>query len=161
MSGDDINRCHAQAIVSGNLLQCARDVHTSMYHHIYRLEGVEVPSAEPTTLADQLGQWWRDRAESEIGQTVAKATEYSGTVGGLPLDLVNQGREWVFASNRDLADYTDAQLAEIGIWSYMIGKLGRWSSALRNGRMVSDDTLLDLGVYTRIAQRIREKGRWP
>lgn len=115
----------------------------------------------PPTIAEELAAWWRKQAESEIGQTVAKATEYSGTGGGLPLDLVNQGREWVFASNRNLADYTDAQLAEIGVWSYMIGKLGRWSSALRNGRMVSDDTLLDLGVYVRIAQRIREKKQWP
>lgn len=114
-----------------------------------------------SNIAEELAAWWRAKAESEIDQTVKKATEYSGTQGGLPLDLVNQGREWVFASNRNLADYTDAQLAEIGVWSYMIGKMGRWSSALRNGRMVSDDGLLDLGIYVRIAQHLRDVGTWP
>lgn len=114
-----------------------------------------------STIAEELAAWWRQQAESEIDQTVAKATEYSGTQGGLPQDLVTYGREWVFASGRSLDDYTDAQLAEVGIWCYLIGKLGRWSSALRNGRMVSGDTLLDIAVYSRMASRIREAGQWP
>lgn len=115
----------------------------------------------PPTLAEDLAAWWRAKAEDEIGQTVAKATEYSGLGGGLPMDLVSLGKEWAFASKLDIHGFTDAQLAEIGVWTFMVGKLGRWSSALRNGRMVSDDTLLDLGVYVRIVQRIRDRGQWP
>jgi hypothetical protein len=122
--------------------------------------GAVTQLAEPS-IATQLADWWRMKAESEIGQTVAKATEYSGLQGGLPLDMVDLGRAWVLASNRSTSDYTDAQLAEVGIWSYLVGKLGRWSSALRNGRMVSDDTLLDIAVYSRMASRIREAGQWP
>lgn len=121
------------------------------------------PTAGVPSLYDigsELATWWRNTAESEIDKTVAKAVEYSGTGGGLPADLVDYGRQWAFASGLG-TDFTDAQYAEIGVWCYLVGKLGRWSSALRNGRMVSDDTLLDIGVYVRIAQRIREKGQWP
>lgn len=108
----------------------------------------------------ELATWWRGVAESEIEATVEKAVEYSGAGGGLPADLVDLGRQIAFVQRRE-HDFTDAELAEIGVWSYIQGKVNRWSSALRNGRMVSDDTLMDIGVYVRIAQRIRETGRWP
>lgn len=116
--------------------------------------------AAKNAAAQSLAEWWRAAAEREIDATVAKATEYSGTLGGLPADLVDFGRQIAFVQRRE-HDFTDAELAEIGVWAYLQGKLNRWSSALRNGRMVSDDTLLDIGVYVRIAQHIREKGTWP
>lgn len=108
----------------------------------------------------ELAAWWRAQAEKEVDQTVAKAVEYSGLLGGLPADLVDLGRQIAFVQRRE-HDFTDAELAEIGVWSYMQGKMNRWSSALRNGRMVSDDTLTDLAVYTRLCMHIREKGTWP
>lgn len=110
--------------------------------------------------AQKLAEWWRGQAESEIEQTVAKATEYSGTLGGLPQDLVDLGRQIAFVQRRE-HDFSDAELAEIGVWAYIQGKVNRWSSALRNGRMVSDDSLLDIGVYVRIAQHVRDTGEWP
>lgn len=116
--------------------------------------------AEAVDLATLLAEWWRRTAESEIEQTVAKAVEYSGTGGGLPQDMVDNGRQIAYVQRRE-HDLTDAQLAEIGAWAYIVGKVNRWSSALREGRMVSDDTLLDIGVYVRIVQRIRETGQWP
>lgn len=116
--------------------------------------------SEQMSKTEELTQWWRDKAESEIDQTVRKAVEYSGTGGGLPQDLVDLGRQWAFAAGLD-GRFTDAQLAEVGVWTYMVGKMGRWSSALRNGRMVSDDGLLDLGIYVRIVQAIRDRGQWP
>lgn len=108
----------------------------------------------------ELAQWWREQAESEIEQTAAKAVEYSGLLGGLPADLVDLGRQIAFVQRRE-HEFTDAELAEIGVWSYIQGKVNRWSSALRNGRMVSQDSLLDIGVYVRIAERIRQTGQWP
>lgn len=110
--------------------------------------------------AAELERWWAERAQDEIERTVPKAIEYSGEDGGLPQDLVDNGRQIAFVQRRE-HQFTDAELAEIGIWAYMVGKVNRWSSALRNGRMVSDDTLLDIGVYVRMAQRIRETGGWP
>lgn len=112
------------------------------------------------TRVEILSDWWVRAARHEIDKTVPKAVEYSGERGGLPQDLVDLGRQIAWVQRRE-HDFTDAELAEIGVWSYLQGKLNRWSSALRNGRMVSDDTLFDIGVYVRIAQRIRETGEWP
>lgn len=125
------------------------------------MAGMATASATaPLSREQQLANWWRQQSENEIEQTVAKAVEYSGTLGGLPADLVDLGRQVAFVQRRE-RDFTDAELAEIGIWAYIQGKVNRWSSALRNGRMVSSDTLLDIGIYTRIAAKIRETGQWP
>lgn len=118
------------------------------------------PPPRTPSREERLARWWRDVADREIAATVAKAVEYSGTLGGLPADLVDFGRQIAFVQRRE-HDFTDAELAEIGVWAYILGKVNRWSSALRNGKMVSDDTLLDLGVYVRIAQHIRQNGTWP
>lgn len=117
-----------------------------------------IPRADAAT--SELAEWWRAAAESEIDQTVAKALEYSGVGGGLPLDLVNLGQQMAQLQSPERV-YTDAEYAEIGIYFYLVGKMGRWGSAIREGRPVSDDTLLDMRVYTRMVQRIREKGQWP
>lgn len=137
------------------------DIDTALpdYGHDFGVRAAEHDPRVPD-LAGELAQWWRDAAESEIAQTVAKATEYSGLGGGLPQDLVDFGRQIAFVQRRE-HDYTDAELAEVGVWAYIQGKVNRWSSALRNGQAVSDDTLLDIGVYVRIAQRIRATGQWP
>jgi hypothetical protein len=124
------------------------------------LDPLDYVRDEHPDLAAELAAWWRQSAENEIAQTVAKAVEYSGAGGGLPQDLVDNGRQIAFVQRRE-RDFTDAELAEIGVWAYLVGKINRWSSALRNGQPVSDDTLLDIGVYVRIAQRIRQKGQWP
>jgi hypothetical protein len=106
-----------------------------------------------TSAAHELATWWRDKAEAEIEQTVAKAIEYGAT------DLVDIGHSIARAAGRELD--SDAEAAEWGIFFYMEGKLSRWRSAIAAGRRVSDDTLLDLGVYPRMAQRVRESGGWP
>lgn len=108
-----------------------------------------------------LGDWWRERAEAEIGMVAAKAVEYGSA------DLVEIGRQLHQAGVRlpnDMQPYDhdrDAYLAELGIYFYVCGKLARWTSAVTEGRPVSTDTLLDIGVYVRMAQRVRETGRWP
>ena len=113
---------------------------------------------EPTeTIIDEmrqaaLAQWWRDTAEAEISQTVAKAIEYGST------DLIDIGRS--IARVADL-EVEDDEAAEMGIFFYLEGKLSRWRSALERGDRPSDDTLLDIGVYARMAQRIRHSGGWP
>lgn len=101
----------------------------------------------------QLAGWWREKAEAEIGQTVAKAVEYGST------DLVDIGRDLARVADRELDD--DEEAAEWGIYFYLLGKLSRWRSAMERGDRVSDDTLLDIGVYARMAQRVRESGGWP
>jgi hypothetical protein len=111
------------------------------------------PPFLPPTPADRLADWWRAKAESEIEQTVAKAVEYGST------DLVDIGTNLLRLTGQQPT--TDAVAAELGIYFYIEGKLARWRSAIMEGRQVSEDTMLDIGIYVRMAQRVRESGGWP
>lgn len=108
-------------------------------------------AGEDARVADLTG-WWRSVAESEIEAVVAKAIEYGAT------DLEDLGYEVARINGWNL---TKAQATEVGIYVYLRGKVSRWTAALTEGRMVSDDTLHDIGVYVRMAQRAREVGAWP
>jgi hypothetical protein len=99
-----------------------------------------------------LRNWWYDLAEREVDATVPKAVEYGST------DLIDIGRNIARLSGRTVSDQ---EAAEIGIFFYLEGKLARWRSAIAEGRLVSDDTLFDIGVYVRMAQRVRSAGSWP
>jgi metal-dependent amidase/aminoacylase/carboxypeptidase family protein len=108
--------------------------------------------APPQSAVDKLAHWWAQKADQEIKQTVAKAVEYGST------DLADIGHNIARLSNREV---TDQEAAELGIYFYLEGKLARWRSAIKENRQVSADTLLDIGVYVRMAQRVREVGSWP
>jgi len=107
--------------------------------------------------ANELDSWWHTQAAKEVEPLIDKLVEYGG-----------QGRSWdLIEIGRDLAralrwtDITDAEAAELGIYFYVRGKLGRWFAAICEKRPVSDDTLYDIGIYIRMVQRIRDKGGWP
>lgn len=100
----------------------------------------------------QLAEWWRQCADDEIAKTVPKAVEYGST------DLIDIGRNVARLSGRKV---DDRQAAELGVFFYLEGKFARWRSAIMEDRDVSEDTLFDIGVYVRMAQRIREFGGWP
>lgn len=100
----------------------------------------------------ELEAWWLEVAGEEVMRVVPKAVEYGST------DLVDIGQMLARAMNRTV---DDTKAAELGIYFYMIGKMARWSDAIKEGRDVSDDTLHDIGVYVRMAQRVRAAGGWP
>lgn len=101
---------------------------------------------------EELAAWWRSKAGAEIEQTVDKAIEYGST------DLIDIGHNIARLSDRIVSDQ---EAALVGVFFYIEGKLARWRSAIHDGRPVSSDTLLDIGVYARMAQRIQETGGWP
>ena len=117
----------------------------------------------------QLAQWWRDKAEDEIAGVIPKAIEYGSD------DLEEMGRTLLnmmgHRCNRDciLPDedpnatggILQAHAQEVGIWFYTLGKMARWTAAVKAGKRVSTDTLLDMGVYSTMARRIRVNGSWP
>lgn len=120
----------------------------------------EIPSLEGPTVSipihpkpnprQELADWWINTAKGEAAAVVPKAIEYGAT------DLQEIGRAMQLAgvnpgSNAD----------ELGIYFYIVGKMARWTDAIQNGRAVSDDTLYDIGVYIRMAQRVRTAGGWP
>lgn len=112
--------------------------------------------APAASLEQVIGEWWETKAHDEVQPLLAKMTEYGGV--GRAEDLVAIGRQMAALQGREV---DDAEATELGIFFYVTGKMGRWQTAVRDAFPVSDDTLLDIGVYVRMAQRAREVGGWP
>lgn len=110
--------------------------------------------SEATRMRDALTDWWNDRTRSDIEGVVPKAIEYSA------VDLIEYGRTLALVMGLK-ADVTDEEATEIGIWGYLVGKVARWTGAIKEGRRVSDDTIHDIYIYAKMAQRNRDVGGWP
>lgn len=108
---------------------------------------------EEQRVAAALNDWWMDVSLSEADATVPKAVEYSS------IDLTEYGRTLAMVMGR--GNVSDEEATEIGIWGYLVGKIARWTGAIKEGRRPSEDTLLDISVYTKMAQRNRAVGGWP
>lgn len=119
----------------------------------------EQAKAEPMSGEQMLRKWWIDLAREEVEKVVPKAIEYGAT------DLVEIGRHLLEAGVAVAPGWgteaVGAIQAELGVYFYIVGKMARWADAVAHGRQVSDDTLHDIGVYVRMAQRIRAAGSWP
>lgn len=122
-------------------------------------------SAKPDKQLDvELEDWWMESAAAEVRPLIAKMREYGGN--GRALDLEEIGRGLV---NSGVAagpltgrgNIQEGYLQELGVYFYLLGKFARWTAAISEGRLVSDDTLYDIGIYVRMAQRIRQTGGWP
>jgi hypothetical protein len=107
--------------------------------------------------------WWIIKAASEIDPLISKAIEYGGAERAS--DLVEIGRTMaasgVITPPGLTPEQEEAHYAELGMYFYLVGKMARWTAAISEGRRASDDTLLDIGVYVRMCQRVREAGGWP
>ena len=116
----------------------------------------ETPAADQRNeMAAELERWWCEKAKDEVEATVVKAIEYSAT------DLFDMGRDLLETMGRDLGSYSAGEIAELGVYVYLLGKVSRWKGAIKDGRRVSDDTVADIAVYARMVQRIRDAGSWP
>lgn len=115
--------------------------------------GSEVGKDPHRALKIALTNWWIDLANEEVDRVVPKAVEYGST------DLREVGRTLANVMQRD--GLSDEELTELGIYFYLVGKFARWMDAVRDGRRAGDDTLHDIGVYVRMAQRTRAVGGWP
>lgn len=102
----------------------------------------------------ELAAWWRQQAEDEIDMVVDKAIEYGAR------DLIEMGRQLAYMAGRE-ADMPEEEMAELGCLQYLVGKMSRATAAWAEGRLPSDDTMLDIGIYVRMIQRIRQTGGWP
>lgn len=103
-----------------------------------------------------LVHWWIHNAFSEAIATAPKAEEYGSA------ELAEAGH--VLSSLLAIPierPTSDAAAMETQIFQYVLGKIGRWTAAMRRGDRVSDDTLFDIGVYVKMVRKIRETGEWP
>lgn len=118
-------------------------------------DGLPVEPRNPADerVMDAIKDWWLERAKQEMEGAVPKAVEYGST------DLAVIGRAMGRMMGRHTLTHEEA--TEIGIFFYIQGKLARWEDAILHGRRVSDDTLHDLAVYTKMEQRNRAVGGWP
>jgi hypothetical protein len=107
---------------------------------------------DPRDLEAALTAWWMNKASEETSAVVPKAVEYGAT------DLRDIGRDLADCMGRVV---TDEEATELGIFFYLRGKLSRWVDAVKRGDRPSDDTIYDIGVYCRMAQRNRDVGGWP
>jgi hypothetical protein len=103
-----------------------------------------------------LDRWWAEMARNEIQPMMAKMVEYGGN--GRAEDLIQIGQTIALTAGRKV---DDEEATELGIYFYLIGKMARWTAAVVEGSRPSDDTLHDISIYTRMAQRARYAGGWP
>jgi hypothetical protein len=131
-----------------------------------------VEETDDQAAAQDLRAWWLDLASEEVEPMIAKALEYAGG-SDRDSNLVKLGEQMIAAGvlpvDYELPepsvykgdDQYNAYAAELAIYFYVQGKMARWAAAVAAGRPVSDDTILDIGVYARMVQRIRATGGWP
>lgn len=106
------------------------------------------PPLDPAPATDRLHRWWADQSRAEADRLVPKAVEY----GSYDLRMIGEMMGEVLGRDDD---------TELGVLFYLIGKIARVASALRDGHKPSVDTLTDIAIYARMAIYIREHGQWP
>ncbi len=92
-------------------------------------------------------EWWNEVATADVAAFLPKFQEYGSN------DLVEIGRTQAAIAGWEGLD--ESQLAELGIFFYLYGKMARWAEALADKRWASDDTLHDVTVYSMMARRNR------
>lgn len=115
------------------------------------LTGVVMPP--PNAGIAELAAWWEERVRIEIEEVVPKAIEYGAN------SMIEVGRSMARLAGR--SNITDGEAIELACLFYIKGKLGRWLDAAVAGRPVGDDTVYDIGIYIKMAQRARDVGSWP
>lgn len=101
-----------------------------------------------------LETWWLDKAHADVAKVAPKAVEYSA------VDLIEYGKTLALVMGLK-HNISDEEATEIGIWGYLVGKVARWTGAIKEGRRVSDDTIHDIDIYAVMARRNRDVGGWP
>lgn len=101
--------------------------------------------------------WWMAHAAADVERALRGLREYSSSDLAIMGDAMRQvGAVPNRALFRD--DTRFGVLSSIGF--YVLGKVARWLGSLGQGTMVSQDTLLDVVVYTMMARFVQEHGEW-
>lgn len=117
-----------------------------------QLPGTEGTPTREEQLRQELTDWWMTLAQHEVDQVIPKAIEY----GASDLDVMASAMVLLLPKDR-----RDRRIGlEMAVAFYALGKVARLFGAFEEGKLPSDDTWHDLGVYCRMAQRIRETGAW-
>lgn len=115
---------------------------------------VNSPPASHDKMVAALSDWWLDNAKTALKDIAPKAVEYSA------IDLIEYGKTLALVMGLDHT-VSEEEAVEIGIWGYLVGKVARWTGAIKEGRRVPVDTIFDIKVYATMAERNCDVGGWP
>lgn len=100
-----------------------------------------------------VAEWWMNHSQEELDMLMPKVAEYSSA----DLDIIG---DILLRLRPDLVGVVPR--VEFGIAFYALGKVARIFGAYSDGRIPSDDSWLDLAVYSKMALRTRDTGgNWP
>lgn len=97
-----------------------------------------------------IASWWADTAAQDAAAFAPKFQEYGSE------DLAEIGRQMLAVAGRTGRSVQEE--TEAGLYFYLLGKMARWTEAMKQDRPVSDDTLLDLTTYATMARLNRAGG---
>lgn len=102
---------------------------------------------------EDLRRWWTKNNDEAFERTAPKSLEYGSAdlqiMGSAMLRLL----KWEDAPER--------VGLELGIAFYALGKVARLFGAYAERRLPNDDAWFDLKIYSTMAERVREVGKWP
>lgn len=105
---------------------------------------------------EELLTWWRSISESDAQRTVPKAIEY----GSIDLNIIGFALGECIPALKEKRHEGSTHAAEMGIAFYLLGKIARMVSAYSEGQEASDDTWMDVTVYSMMGRRVRDRGAW-
>lgn len=119
---------------------------------IYALQGIldSIQGSDGPEPGHALAAWWVAEARTEADKLVPKAEEY----GSYDLRLIGDVLAHVGVQG-------PGSNMETGIVFYLLGKIARVASALKDEHPPADDTYRDIAIYARMVLYIRAHGRWP
>lgn len=106
----------------------------------------------------ELDRWWSATTRNDMRQAIPKIDEYGGTLEG-SADLRVMG--FALSELRMPPGSSPEVQQEVACWFYALGKVSRLISDYNQGKPGKPDTWHDLTVYSMMARRIQEAGRWP
>jgi hypothetical protein len=116
---------------------------------------------DPT--ARGLFEWWINTAFEDFVATVPKMLEYGGDPNQRPgsADLRIIGESLMELLGWEVTTENQAVAQELACWFYTLGKGGRLISDYQQRKPGKSDTWFDKTIYSMMARRIQQVGRWP
>lgn len=121
------------------------------------------------TQVDELMWWWFKTSFEDYCKQTPKMLEYGGDLEAQlaaeadlsegAIDLTIMGI--IMTMLLRWKDATGALGKEISVWFYTMGKICRLVSDYHRQKPGKPDTWHDITVYSMMARRIQETGRWP
>lgn len=126
------------------------------YSHSHPVGPTPVEPSTEDEHFEELLTWWRTESELDAQKTIPKAIEY----GSIDLNIIGYALGECIPALQAQRREGSTEAAEMGIAFYLLGKIARMVSAYSEGQRPSDDTWMDVTVYSMMGRRVRDRGSW-